>query len=136
MSQATRQEAEPLLQPQQGHDVNHAAPTATIVNIHDQDGPRVTPGTATHAPKPRDERLQHHRAMVRYRFSANWWIEWIIIFIVFSVTGSSTMLVVKPLMKALGLTGSLGQGPWSFRIAYVVLTLPLYSCMLLLISSI
>lgn len=55
--------------------------------------------------------------------------------VVFSITGSSTMLIVKPLMKALGLTGSLGSGPWSFRIAYIVLTLPLYSLMLLFISS-
>ncbi|KAG0338905.1 hypothetical protein BG000_003182 [Podila horticola] len=83
---------------------------------------------------PKD-RLQHHRVMVQDRFSFNWWLEWIIIIVVFSVTGSSTMMVVKPLMKALGITGTLGAGPWSYRIAYIVLTFPLYSCMLLLVSS-
>ncbi|KAI8598929.1 hypothetical protein EDD21DRAFT_381129 [Dissophora ornata] len=81
------------------------------------------------------DRLQHHREMVRDRYSVNWWLEWGIILFIFSVTGSSTMLVVKPLMKALGFNGSLGAGPWSFRLAYIFLTLPLYSCMLLLISS-
>ncbi|KAG0086543.1 hypothetical protein BGZ93_011449 [Podila epicladia] len=106
------------------------APQDTVVDIHAHHGHAHT--GAAEAPK---DRLQHHRAMVQHRFSFNWWFEWIIIIIVFSVTGSSTMMVVKPLMKALGITGTLGAGPWSYRIAYIVLTFPLYSCMLLLVSS-
>lgn len=112
------------------------APQDTVVDIHaqhDHEHDHVHVHTrASEAPK---DRLQHHRAMVQDRFSFNWWFEWIIIIIVFSVTGSSTMMVVKPLMKALGITGTLGAGPWSYRIAYAVLTFPLYSCMLLLVSS-
>ncbi|KAK3821561.1 MAG: hypothetical protein J3Q66DRAFT_386373 [Benniella sp.] len=81
------------------------------------------------------DRLQHHREMIRDRFSAKWWLECIIILAVFSVTGSSTMMLVRPLMAFLGLTGSFRAGPWSYRIAYIVLTLPLYTCMLLLIST-
>ncbi|KAF9285059.1 hypothetical protein BGZ88_009667 [Linnemannia elongata] len=141
----TDHERRPLLQPE--HDERAVLSTSsTIVDIqthHERTSSHTTGGGAgvegeseglTHD-EPKYDRLAHHREMVRERFSANWWIEWIIIFVVFSVTGSSTMLIVKPLMKALGLTGSLGSGPWSFRIAYIVLTLPLYSLMLLFISS-
>ncbi|KAG0039627.1 hypothetical protein BGZ82_007355 [Podila clonocystis] len=106
------------------------APQDTVVNIHAHHDHVHT--RTSEAPK---DRLQHHRAMVQDRFSFNWWFEWIIIIIVFSVTGSSTMMVVKPLMKALGITGTLGAGPWSYRMVYIVLTFPLYSCMLLLVSS-
>ncbi|KAF9308709.1 hypothetical protein BG003_010707 [Podila horticola] len=106
------------------------APQDIVVDIHaHHDHVHVR---AAETPK---DRLQHHRVMVQDRFSFNWWLEWIIIIVVFSVTGSSTMMVVKPLMKALGITGTLGAGPWSYRIAYIVLTFPLYSCMLLLVST-
>ncbi|KAI7832268.1 hypothetical protein BC939DRAFT_435046 [Gamsiella multidivaricata] len=121
---ADTQERQPLLQP---NDTSNSTPFLTSTAIVDVNEAGSSASEI--------DRLQHHRAMVRDRFSVNWWLEWIIILVVFSVTGSSTMLIVRPLMKALGLNGSLGAGPWSFRIAYIVLTLPLYSCMLLLISS-
>ncbi|KAG0297189.1 hypothetical protein BGZ96_007398 [Linnemannia gamsii] len=145
----TDHERRPLLQPEE--DAQRATTGAdlsasnTIVNIQAHGEQHTTANTTEGAmgegcegsarDGPKYDRLAHHREMVRERFSANWWIEWIIIIVVFSITGSSTMLIVKPLMKALGLTGSLGSGPWSFRIAYIVLTLPLYSLMLLFISS-
>ncbi|KAI8358688.1 hypothetical protein B0O80DRAFT_441261 [Mortierella sp. GBAus27b] len=119
-----RQEAAPLLHPDRARDLEQGRHGSA----HHDDSCVDTAHKV--------DRLQHHREMVRVRFSANWWIEWIIILVVFSVTGSSTMLITRPLMKALGFDGSLGAGPWSFRIAYIILMFPLYSCMLLLISSI
>ncbi|KAK3824207.1 MAG: hypothetical protein JOS17DRAFT_752227 [Linnemannia elongata] len=141
----TDHERQPLLLPE--HDERAVLSASnTIVDIqthHEHTSSHTTGGGAGVEGEgeglardgPKYDRLAHHREMVRERFSANWWIEWIIIIVVFSITGSSTMLIVKPLMKVLGLTGSLGSGPWSFRIAYIVLTLPLYSLMLLFISS-
>ncbi|KAG0371292.1 hypothetical protein BGX24_001753 [Mortierella sp. AD032] len=137
-------ERRPLLQAEEdehhrhNQQQQHSSASSTVVNIHHEHTSSHTTGgegLTDSRDTPKYDRLAHHREMVRERFSANWWIEWIIIFVVFSITGSSTMLIVKPLMKALDLTGSWGSGPWSFRIAYVVLTLPLYSLMLLLISS-
>lgn len=69
------QERAPLLhsnqtQGQQGGHGSHVGPS---IEIHiNETHPR---------PPPRDDRLLHHRAMVRDRFSANWWLEWIIILV-------------------------------------------------------
>ncbi|KAF9151524.1 hypothetical protein BG015_006569 [Linnemannia schmuckeri] len=142
----TDHERRPLLQPEDERADSSASSTIVSIQTHHEHTSSHTTGGGVEVgigggsegltrDGPKYDRLAHHREMVRERFSANWWIEWIIIFVVFSVTGSSTMLIVKPLMKALGLTGSLGSGPWSFCIAYIVLTLPLYSLMLLFISS-
>ncbi|KAF9901023.1 hypothetical protein EC991_006613, partial [Linnemannia zychae] len=124
-------ERRPLLQ-SEGDEHQHSSASSTVVTINHEHtsshstGRERDEGLAGSGSRLKYDRLAHHREMVRERFSANWWIEWIIIIVVFSITGSSTMLIVKPLMKALGLEGSLGSGPWSFRIAYIVLTLPLY----------
>ncbi|CAO3573853.1 unnamed protein product [Mortierella alpina] len=129
---APARERQPLLQAHEsgGHITAHAPPEAVVI-IHDQ----REAGQPPQGSLVKVDRLQHHREMVRDRFSLNWWLEWTIIIFVFSVTGSSTMLVVKPLLRALGLSGSIIAGPWTFRIIYVILTLPIYSCMLLLVSS-
>ncbi|KAG0309548.1 hypothetical protein BGZ98_001289 [Dissophora globulifera] len=37
--------------------------------------------------------------MTKERFSFNWWKEWTIIMGVFAVTGSSTVMIVRPLLK-------------------------------------
>ncbi|KAI1314922.1 hypothetical protein EDD11_001559 [Mortierella claussenii] len=105
MSQAVSQETEPLLHPEQDHETSHITPYAAstaVVNMPDHanagtEGTEAGPRTAMH--KQKVDRLHHHREMVRDRFSANWWIEWIIILAVFSVTGSSTMLVEAILRK-------------------------------------
>ncbi|KAG0054444.1 hypothetical protein BGZ83_011238 [Gryganskiella cystojenkinii] len=120
-------EREPLLHHQEHASASTFSSSATIVDI--------SAGSDRLAVKVPVDRLAHHRDMVRERFSFNWWLEWIVIIFVFSITGSSTMMIVRPLLKVLGFTGSWGAGPWSFRLAYLGLTLPLYSCMLLLISS-
>ncbi|GJJ72390.1 hypothetical protein EMPS_04747 [Entomortierella parvispora] len=126
-------EREPLLQ----SAASSYPSSTTLVEIEDTAAPGAN---SRHDGFPKvhvvaTDRLAHHREMVRERFSFNWWLEWTIIIFVFSITGSSTMMIVRPLLKVLGFTGSLGAGPWSFRIAYICLTLPLYSLMLLLISS-
>ncbi|KAF9113322.1 hypothetical protein BGX27_001772 [Mortierella sp. AM989] len=75
--------------------------------------------------------------MTKVRFSYNWWKEWTIIMAVFAVTGSSTVMVVKPVLKEVfKLDGSMREGPWSFRIAYLSTTLPLYSCILLTVATV
>ncbi|KAF9399229.1 hypothetical protein BGX21_006604 [Mortierella sp. AD011] len=75
--------------------------------------------------------------VITFRFSFNWWKEWTIIMGVFAVTGSSTVMVVKPVLKEVfKLDGSMKEGPWSFRIAYLSTTLPLYSCILLTVATI
>ncbi|KAK3835210.1 MAG: hypothetical protein JOS17DRAFT_561024 [Linnemannia elongata] len=56
---------------------------------------------------------------------------------VFAVTGSSTVMVVKPILKEVfQLEGSMKEGPWSFRFAYLCTTLPLYSCVLLTVATV
>ncbi|KAF9936596.1 hypothetical protein BGZ67_002186 [Mortierella alpina] len=126
------QERQPLLQEHEsGGRIPVQTSSETVVIIQDQ----RDAGQPSQSSLVKVDRLQHHREMVRERFSVNWWLEWTIIIFVFSVTGSSTMLVVKPVLKALGLTGSIIAGPWTFRIIYIILTLPIYSCMLLLVSS-
>lgn len=65
------------------------------------------------------------------RYSYNWWREILIVFIVFGVTGSSSLYVVKPLIKSVfGVDGSLVQGPWSYRLLYIPIGIPAYSMML------
>ncbi|KAF9898389.1 hypothetical protein BX616_004097, partial [Lobosporangium transversale] len=43
--------------------------------------------------------LSFHEEMTKDRFSFNWWKEWTIIMGVFAVTGSSTVIVVRPLLN-------------------------------------
>ncbi|KAG0201203.1 hypothetical protein BGX33_010452 [Mortierella sp. NVP41] len=87
--------------------------------------------------KPSSTPLSFHEEMTKVRFSFNWWKEWTIIMGVFAVTGSSTVMVVKPLLKEVfQLDGSMKEGPWSFRFAYLCTTLPLYSCVLLTVATI
>lgn len=61
---------------------------------------------------------------------------YLIIFLVFGITGSLAVLLSNfVLSKAFGLNGSLVSGPWSFRIAYVLLIPPSYSVMLVIVGS-
>jgi len=60
------------------------------------------------------------------------WKEKLIIWTVFALTGSSTALVVRPFIKnVLQLRGNLKDGPNRFRFAYLLLTIPIYSILLL-----
>ncbi|KAJ3360100.1 hypothetical protein GGF32_008690 [Allomyces javanicus] len=67
---------------------------------------------------------------------AGFWTEVSIVFGVFAVTGSSSMMVVrKGINKALGTEGSLRDGPNSWRAAYLVCGLPMYSLILLTLGT-
>eukprot|EP01125_Pyxidicula_operculata_P022715 TRINITY_DN9521_c0_g1_i1.p1 TRINITY_DN9521_c0_g1~~TRINITY_DN9521_c0_g1_i1.p1 ORF type:complete len:153 (-),score=4.51 TRINITY_DN9521_c0_g1_i1:77-535(-) len=71
------------------------------------------------------------------RFSARWWYEMTLICVIFAITGSSTMLFVKPVLNnLLQMEGSLKEGPWSYRIAYVGIITPIYSVVLLTVGTI
>lgn len=93
----TDHERRPLLQPE--HDERAVLSTSsTVVNIqahHEHTSSHTTGGGAGVGGEregltrdgPKYDRLAHHREMVRERFSANWWIEWIIIFVSYGFCG-------------------------------------------------
>lgn len=65
------------------------------------------------------------------RFSRAWWAEMALICTVFGVTGSSSMYLVKPLIKdVFAVEGSLKDGPWSYRALCVLVLMPAYSLLL------
>lgn len=71
------------------------------------------------------------------RWSWRWWKEWTIIFIVFGITGSTTVRIVRPLLtNVLGIEGGWIDGPWTYRISYLCVTIPLYSLILLIVGTI
>ena len=64
------------------------------------------------------------------------WVHWTIVVIVFSLTGTLSMLLSSLLLKGiLQLHGDLWSGPWSYRFAYLVLILPLYSVTLVAVGT-
>lgn len=59
-----------------------------------------------------------------------------LVILVFGITGSLAVLLSKLLLnRAFGLDGSLISGPWSFRVAYVLLIPPSYSVMLVIVGT-
>ena len=54
-----------------------------------------------------------------------------IVFVVFGITGSTSVTVVRPALKATtGIEGSLIKGPWSYRILSILAVSPIYAAML------
>jgi len=71
------------------------------------------------------------------KYSGAWWWEKFVICVVFAVTGSSTMVVCRPLLKdVLQLQGTMKDGPWSYRVAYISLITPIYSVILVSVGTI
>ncbi|CAB4489211.1 uncharacterized protein OCT59_023289 [Rhizophagus irregularis] len=71
------------------------------------------------------------------RWSWTWWKEWTIIIAVFGITGSTTVRIVRPIVtNVFGVEGSFLEGPWSYRLTYLSITLPLYSIILLGVGTI
>mmetsp|Transcript_12341 Transcript_12341/g.18411 ORF Transcript_12341/g.18411 Transcript_12341/m.18411 type:complete len:256 (+) Transcript_12341:3-770(+) len=59
-----------------------------------------------------------------------------ILFVVFGITGSTSVAIVRPALKhTIGLEGSLKDGPWSYRIGSLVLVSPVYACILLSVGT-
>jgi hypothetical protein len=64
-----------------------------------------------------------------------WYGEMVLICTVFAITGTSTMVLVRPAVsEVLGLKGSMKEGPWSYRICSLVIMTPLYSAMLVVVG--
>lgn len=64
------------------------------------------------------------------------WVHWTIVLVVFSITGSLSMLLGRLLLKNfLNLEGEFWAGPWSYRIAYLLLITPVYSVTLVLVGT-
>ena len=62
---------------------------------------------------------------------------WLIVMIVFGVTGFSALVFSRLLFNViLGMDGSLWSGPWSYRIMYLAVIPPFYSAMLVLVGSV
>lgn len=71
------------------------------------------------------------------RNTPRWYAEMVLLCTVFAITGTSTMVLVRPAMsEVLGLKGSLKDGPWSYRICSLVIMTPLYACMLVVVGTI
>jgi len=73
---------------------------------------------------------------VHPRYSSRWWWEKLVVCVVFAVTGSTTAYFVRPFVeKVLHLQGSLWEGPWAYRVAYVVTITPIYSLLLVIVGT-
>jgi len=71
------------------------------------------------------------------RNTFQWYREMILLSTVFAITGSSTMFLVRPAVsEILGLQGSMKDGPWSYRIASLVIMTPLYSILLVGVGTV
>ncbi|KAF9957678.1 hypothetical protein BGZ72_001535 [Mortierella alpina] len=71
------QERQPLLQAHETGHIPAQTSSETVIVIQDQ---RET-GHPSQGSLAKVDRLQHHREMVRERFSVNWWLEWTIIIV-------------------------------------------------------
>ena len=58
-----------------------------------------------------------------------------VLFTVFGVTGSSSMFAVRPVLKKLGMEGTMKDGPWSYRIGSMLIMTPIYSMILITIGT-
>jgi len=71
------------------------------------------------------------------RWSFPWYREMVLLCTVFAITGSSTMVLVRPAVsKGLGLEGSLKNGPWSYRICSIVVMTPIYATLLVVVGTV
>jgi hypothetical protein len=62
--------------------------------------------------------------------------EAVIICTVFAITGSSTLIFVRPLLGSLGIKGTWKDGPNSYRLSSILLISPIYSMILISIGTI
>ena len=64
------------------------------------------------------------------------WFHWAIVTVVFSVTGTLSLLLSRFLLSGiLHLEGGLWSGPWSYRIVYLLLIPPFYSVALVVVGT-
>ena len=71
------------------------------------------------------------------RWTVAWYKEVTLICTVFAITGSSTMVLVRPAVSnGLGLKGSMKDGPWSYRICSLVIMTPIYATLLVCVGTV
>lgn len=71
------------------------------------------------------------------RWTGAWYREVALICTVFAITGSSTMILVRPAVSnGLGLKGSMREGPWSYRICSLVIMTPIYATLLVVVGTV
>lgn len=71
------------------------------------------------------------------RGTLRWYGEISLICTVFAITGTSTMVLVRPAVsQGLGLEGSFKDGPWSYRICSLVIMSPIYSVLLVVVGTV
>ena len=64
------------------------------------------------------------------------WRHWTIVIVVFGITGTLSMLFGRfMLTDVLHLEGGFWSGPWSYRIAYLLLITPFYSVTLVVVGT-
>ena len=61
--------------------------------------------------------------------------EAVVICSVFAVTGTSTLFVIRPCLKTVGIEGSLVEGPNSYRVLSIALISPAYACLLMVLGT-
>lgn len=70
------------------------------------------------------------------RWTLRWYGEMALLCTVFAITGTSTMVLVRPAVSdVLGLKGSLKDGPWSYRICSLVIMTPVYATLLVCVGT-
>ncbi|TPX56443.1 hypothetical protein SpCBS45565_g08407 [Spizellomyces sp. 'palustris'] len=119
----------------------HIAATTQVhtktVNKPHQTTPSPVFATENIAPKePSEDAPKKPSPTTHPRFSKGWWWDWGVVFLVFAITGSTTMRVVRPLVSQLfGVEGTFIDGPWAYRLLYLSTTLPLYSLILIAVGT-
>ena len=64
------------------------------------------------------------------------WLHWTIVTVVFGITGVLSLLFSRFLLGGiLDLEGGFWSGPWSYRIAYLLLIPPFYSVALVVVGT-
>mmetsp|Transcript_28088 Transcript_28088/g.81194 ORF Transcript_28088/g.81194 Transcript_28088/m.81194 type:complete len:212 (-) Transcript_28088:150-785(-) len=70
------------------------------------------------------------------RWTLRWYGEMVLICTVFAITGTSTMVLVRPAVSdVLGLKGNFKEGPWSYRICSLVIMTPVYASLLVCVGT-
>lgn len=66
-----------------------------------------------------------------------WYIEMTLLCTVFAISGTSTMVLVRPAVSnILGLHGSMKDGPWSYRLCSLFIMTPIYPLVLVSVGTV
>ncbi|KXN72854.1 hypothetical protein CONCODRAFT_4249 [Conidiobolus coronatus NRRL 28638] len=77
----------------------------------------------------------HASPSTHVKFTKLWWKDILTIGTVFSITGTSCLLTVKPLLNQLGVYGSMKEGPWSYRVTRLSVSVPYWCATLTVLGT-